>query len=473
VAANDATWKSPIDKIQQAWQIPNIRTRLIFVLSMFGIYVLGLHTPAPYVNSEAIEQIASTGALSLMDIISGGAFKRLSILALGIIPYINASIIMQLLGIAVPAVQKLQKEGDSGRKVLSFYTRIGTVGLAIFQAAGIAYMLLRMGGIDTSVGFGSLNVIPVILVMAAGTSFLMWMGEQLTDKGIGNGVSLIIFAGIMIGLPSNIVNIFETAMLNSESGMGAFTLLRIILIIAVFLAIIIFITYFHQAIRNIPVQHAKRVVAGRTYGGNNSFLPLKLITAGVIPIIFASSVVLLPPTIATFYRQANFASVDEALVPTWVKFCEMLQPGYNGHFWDVMVGSAVIPFGAIFGGLLYFLLVVFFTYFYTAVVYNVQDIADNLKKQGSFVPGLRPGKQTEDYIDMVLTRITFAGALFLGVVALLPYIIPVLVQDATGYNVSTALWGGTSLLIVVGVAIDTMKQLEALLVTRHYDGFIK
>ena len=473
MAANDATWKSPIDKIQQAWQIPNIRTRLIFVLSMFGIYVLGLHTPAPYVNSAAIEQIASTGALGLMDIISGGAFKRLSILALGIIPYINASIIMQLLGIAVPAVQKLQKEGDSGRKVLSFYTRIGTVGLAIFQAAGIAYMLLRMGGINTNVGFGALNIIPVILVMAAGTSFLMWMGEQLTDKGIGNGVSLIIFAGIMIGLPSNIVNIIRQAALNSDAGMGAFTLLRIVLIIAVFLAIIVFITYFHQAIRNIPVQHAKRVVAGRTYGGNNSFLPLKLITAGVIPIIFASSVVLLPPTIATFYRQANFVGVDEALVPTWVKFCEMLQPGYHGHFWDVMIGSSTIPFGAIFGGVLYFLLVVFFTYFYTAVVYNVQDIADNLKKQGSFVPGLRPGKQTEDYIDMVLTRITFAGAIFLGVVALLPYIIPVLVQDATGYNVSTALWGGTSLLIVVGVAIDTMKQLEALLVTRHYDGFIK
>jgi len=468
VAATDATWRSPIEKIQQAWQVPSIRSRLLFVLGMFLVYVFGLHIPAPFVNPEAIKSIASQGALGLFDIISGGAFKRLSILALGIIPYINASIIMQLLGIAVPSVQRLQKEGDSGRKVLSTYTRIGTVFLALLQATGIGFFLLANNGVYTNHGFGNLNIIPLVIAMAAGTSFLMWMGEQLTDKGIGNGVSLIIFAGIMIGLPTNIIQTFKLASVSGEV-LSGFAILKMILILIVFIAIVVFITYVHQAIRNIPVQHAKRVVAGRTYGGSNSFLPLKLITAGVIPIIFASSVVMLPPTISMFVLH-NYP--DPSLAPNWIRFCEIFSPGYNGTFWQVTLGGVDVPFGAIFGGVVYFLLVVFFTYFYTAVVYNVQDIADNLKKQGSFIPGLRPGKQTEDYIDIVLTRITFAGAIFLGIVALLPYIIPVILGN-TGYNVSGALWGGTSLLIVVGVALDTMKQLEALLVTRHYDGFIK
>ncbi len=384
--------------------------------------------------------------------------RRLSILALGIVPYINASIIMQLLGIAVPEIQRLQKEGDTGRKVISMYTRIGTVVLAFLQGAGFSIFLYQQpGAVDKTYGY--LSLVPLIIVMAAGTSFLMWMGEQLTDKGIGNGISLIIFAGILIRLPNTFGSIAQLAFTTSQNNIIK-ALLHIGGIVLIFVAIVVFITYVHQATRQIPIQHAKRVVGNRVFSTANTYLPLKVATAGVIPIIFAISVVMLPATISQFIKSHNMM-IKNGHTPHWVDWLGFLSPGQH---W--------------LGAVIYFLLVIFFTYFYTAVIYNVQDISDNLKKHGSFVPGLRPGKQTEKYIDFVLTRITFAGAIFLGIVALLPYIIPVIwhvagaSQQAKEANMFP-LWGGTSLLIVVGVALETMKQIEAHLVMRRYEGFIK
>jgi preprotein translocase subunit SecY len=470
VPAHEASWKDSLANLTRATHIPELRNRLLFVAGMFALFVLGLHVPAPFVNPAAIEKLASNGVLGFIDIMSGGAFKRLSILALGIVPYINASIIMQLLGIAVPSIQRMQKEGETGRKILSSYTRWGTVFLALLQGIGLGVLLLNQpDAVDTST-LGVFAVVPLIMVMAAGTSFLMWVGEQLTDRGIGNGISLIIFAGIIIRLPSTFKQIFDLAIAQSGAN-AAFGIMRILVIVLIFVLIVVFITFVHQATRQIPIQHAKRVVGNRVFNSANTYLPLKVVTAGVIPIIFAISLVMLPATIAQFLAPKFPNS-------TALEVMRMLSPGYSGTLlsWGpIPLGSTTItiPFGAVLGGLLYFLLVVFFTYFYTAVVYNVQDIADNLKKHGSFVPGLRPGKQTEHYIDQVLTRITFAGALFLGVVALLPYIIPAILGGNNGGANYFPLWGGTSLLIVVGVALESMKQLEAHLVMRHYEGFIK
>ena len=332
--------------------------------------------------------------------------------------------------------------------MISGYTRWGTVVLAVLQASGLAVFLYNYGAVDKSLGF--ITVVPMVIVMAAGTSFLMWMGEQLTDRGIGNGVSLIIFAGILIRLPVTFKKILDLAWAQADKNLLQ-ALFSVAVIIAIFLAIIVFITWVHQATRQIPIQHAKRVVGNRVFSSANTYLPPKIATAGVIPIIFAISVVMLPATVAQMLEKTGRYHGAH-----WIEILRMLSPGYH---W--------------IGGVVYFLLVVFFTYFYTAVVYNVQDITDNLKKHGSFVPGLRPGKQTERYIDHVLTRITFAGAIFLGVVALLPYIIPVVLQSTATGAQFFPLWGGTSLLIVVGVALETMKQIEAHLVMRRYEGFIK
>ncbi len=451
MAGREGNWRESISRLGQALQVPDLRRRLSFVGFMFALYVLGLHIPAPFVKPEAIQDLLGSGALGFIDILSGGAFKRLSILALGIVPYINASIIMQLLGIAVPAIQRMQKEGESGRKKLSSWTRYGTVALALVQATGLAILLNSRNAVDTS-SAGLFALLPLIIVMTAGTSFLMWVGEQITDKGIGNGVSLVIFAGIMISFPSTFGEIIKLLRAQYE-GQVAITVLLIVLLVAIFMAIVVFITYVHMAVRKLPIQHAKRVVGNRVFSSAGTYLPLKVVTAGVIPIIFAISVVMLPATIAQFLQ----GRIDQANPEWWWVALNMISPGQH---W--------------IGALLYFLLVVFFTYFYTAVVYNVQDISDNLKKHGSFIPGLRPGKQTEQYIDKVLTRITFAGAIFLGVVALLPYMIPVLLPSGTSQAAQLfPLWGGTSLLIVVGVALETMKQIEAHLVMRHYEGFIK
>lgn len=471
---HEANWKDSLSRLASALQVPELRKRLTFIAGMLVLFVAGLHIPATFVNVDKMQELANNGFFGFLDIMSGGAFKRVSILALGIVPYINASIIMQLLGIAVPSIQRMQKEGETGRKTLSAYTRYGTVLLAILQAVGFGIFLKQQGALDETLGWFSL--IPLIIVLAAGTSFLMWMGEQLTDRGIGNGVSLIIFAGILIRLPSTFGEIFKLAIANSQGNL-ALAFVDISVIVLIFVAIVVFITWVHQATRQIPIQHAKRVVGNRVFSSANTYLPLKVATAGVIPIIFAISLVMLPTTAAQLLtdKWTGTFSMGGHTIP-FLDLLKVLSPGYHGDLlkWSFSLAGAEhsINFGAFVGGLLYFLLVVFFTYFYTAIVYNVQDISDNLKKHGSFVPGLRPGKQTEKYIDQVLTRITFAGAIFLGIVALLPYTIPALLPSGANANIFP-LWGGTSLLIVVGVALETMKQIEAHLVMRHYEGFIK
>jgi preprotein translocase subunit SecY len=457
VASQDIHWQESLARLADVFKVPELKNRIFFVAGMFALFVIGLHIPAPFVNPDKISSLFNSGSIwSFIDMMSGGAFKRLSILALGIVPYINSSILMQLLGIAVPQIQKMQKEGEDGRKKISSYTRIGTVILAFLQAGGLSWYMYKSGVLETQ-ALGVYTIIPLMVVMVAGTSFLMWVGEQLTDKGIGNGISLIIFAGIMIRLVPTIYQVFQSAIDNSSDNV-LFAILKVGLLLAVFLGIIVFITFVHQAVRQIPIQHARKVVGVRSVGGGNSYLPLKVVTAGVIPIIFAISVVTLPASIAQMMLQ-NSGNTNPSL---FIQFMLNLSPGQSWY-----------------GCLIYFLLVVFFTYFYTAVVYNVADIADNLKKNGSFILGIRPGRETEKYIDKVLTRITFVGAMFLGLVAILPYVIPFISQIGSGgvtdssASMLAPLMGGTSLLIVVGVALDTMKQMEAHLVMRHYEGFIK
>ena len=424
-----------------AFKLPDLRRRILFVLGMFAVFVVGLHIPVSAIDAKAMENLASKGVLNLFDVFSGGAFRRFSIFAMSITPYINASIIFQLLGIAVPRIAEIAKEGETGRRKLSQWTRYLTVALAMVQAGGLC-MVLAGAGVVEARGF---QLVPVILTLTAGTAFLMWMGEQITDKGIGNGVSLVIFAGIMVRIPVE-VGATWTGAINHLPGFGP---VNIGLLLAIWVGTIAAIIYMQQGQRRIPIQHAKRVVGNRVYGGTSTHLPIRVNTAGVIPIIFAISVALFPATLA------QFASQMPALSAVWKErmtyLAGFMNPGQ----------SAVASAG-------YFLLVVFFTYFYTAVTFNVPDVADNLKKGGAFIPGIRPGRPTATYLDRVLTRITLAGAIFLGIIALMSYYVP----SITGVT-SFSIVGGTSLLILVGVALETMQQIEAHLVMRQYEGFIR
>jgi preprotein translocase subunit SecY len=422
-----------------AFKLPDLRRRILFVFAMFAVFVAGIHIPIPYVSREAMDNLFARGGnlLGLFDVFSGGAFRKFSILAMGIIPYINASIIFQLLGIASPRIQQLAREGESGRRKISQYTRYLTIALAMVQGGGACMALRGMGVIKVP---SVLSLVPMVLTLTAGTAFLMWLGELITDKGIGNGVSLIIFAGIMARIPYDVSKTWEglVAGVNRPANVA--------LLAVIFVATVLAIVYMQQGQRKIPIQHAKRVVGTRMYSGGSTYLPLRVNTAGVIPIIFAISISIFPGTIAQFIQPASerWLEVRDAVI-------RFFSPGAS--FW----GSAI-----------YFLLVIFFTYFYTAVTFNVEEAADNLKKSGGYVPGIRPGKPTRDYLDRVLVRLTLAGALFLGVIALMQYY----VGDITKVTTYT-LVGGTSLLIVVGVALETMQQIEAHLVMRHYEGFIR
>jgi len=435
----------PLSNMAAAFRIPDLRKRILFVLAMFGVFVVGLHIPIPHVNRRAMEGVMSGGGqlLNLFDVFSGGAFRRFSILALSITPYINASIIFQLLGVAVPSIARLAREGESGRKKISQWTRYLTVALAVLQAAGICWVLRRSQP-EPVIEVGGLALVPILITLTAGTCFLMWMGEQITDKGIGNGVSLVIFCGILVRLPMDI----QTTYIGVRDGVFGF--FNVFLLFAIWVATIALIVFIQQGSRKIPIQHARRVVGNRLYGGSSTNLPIRVNTAGVIPIIFAITIALFPSQILQFLGPALKESA-----PIWaerlVQLERALLPGNNGYY------SAF-----------YFLLVVFFTYFYTAVTFNVADVADNLKKAGGYVPGIRPGKPTEQFLDRVLTRVTLAGAIFLGVVALLQYY----VNEITGVT-SFSIVGGTSLLILVGVALETMQQIEAHLIMRQYEGFIK
>jgi preprotein translocase subunit SecY len=409
-------------------KITELRQKVVFTLAMFLVFRAGTHIPVPGVDVSVIEQMFTSGNLfGLLDLFSGGALSKFSIFAMSITPYINASIIMQLITIVVPTFEQWSKEGEEGRKKLTQITRYGTVLLGFIQAIGMAIGLKA-----AIINPGIASTLLIALTLTAGTTFLMWLGEQITEKGIGNGISLIIFAGIVSRLPDGIYMLYQylTA--------GTINLFNVLLFAIIALAMIVLVVAISQGQRRIPVQYAKRVVGRKTYGGHSTHIPLKVNQAGVIPIIFASSVLMFPVTIAQF--------VD---IP-WVKTVA-------GYFaWGTPIQTT-----------LYALLIIFFTYFYTAVTLNISDMAENMKKYGGFIPGLRPGKPTADYLDRVMTRITLAGSIFLAGIAILPNFIAA-VTNIPGLN-----FGGTALLIVVGVALDTMKQIEAIVLMRHYQGFMK
>lgn len=417
-----------LETLRAAFKVEDLRKKLIFTLLMLLVFRIGAHIPVPGINRTVIEQLIGTGQLlGFFDMVSGGAFSNFSVFAMSITPYINASIIMQLLTIVIPALERLAKEGEEGRKKIAQYTRYGTVVLGFIQAIGLSFGL-RNAVIDPS--FASILVIAVTLT--AGTAFLMWLGEMITENGIGNGISLIIFAGIVSRLPVGIYTMFEYV----RTGTTNIFVVLVMLILAI--VVIAGVVAIQEGQRRIPVQYAKRVVGRRVYGGQSTHIPLKVNQAGVIPVIFAMSILMFPPTLASWFPNNSFAQ--------WI--------------------TNVFNFTSIPYMILYAALIVFFTYFYTAVTFNPGDIAENMKKNGGFIPGLRPGKPTAEHIEKVANRITLAGALFLAGIAVLPSIL----IAATAIPIY---FGGTALLIVVGVALETMKQMEAQLLMRHYQGFLK
>lgn len=426
-----------IGGFQTIGKIPELKRRILMTFALLAVYRIGVHVPTPGINAEALQAFfnAAQGTLlGLFDMFSGGALSNLSVFALGIMPYISASIILQLLTVVIPYLDRLNKEGEAGRKKITQYTRYGTVVLSLIQGFGIAVGLEGMSGpggemVVLSPGWGFRLM--TVITLTAGTAFIMWLGEQITERGIGNGISLIIFAGIVARMPAAIIN---TLRMWTADTISTFMILIIAVMMVVVVAVII---YVERGQRKIPVQYAKRVVGRKMYGGQSTHLPLKVNTAGVIPPIFASSIIMFPATIANFIQ-----------IP-----------------WMQTVADAVAP-GKLIYSLVYVGFIIFFCYFYTAVVFNPVDAAENMKKYGGFIPGIRPGKRTADYIDRVLSRITFGGAIYVSAVCVLP---TVLIQK---FRVPFY-FGGTALLIVVGVAIDTVAQIESHMMTRHYEGFIK
>jgi preprotein translocase subunit SecY len=410
------------------FKITELRRKILFTLAMFALFRLGTHIPVPGVNAAMIERLFNNGNLfGLLDLFSGGALSKFSVFAMSITPYINASIILQLLKVVIPTLDEWSKEGEEGFKKTNKVTRYCTVGLAAIQAIGMAYGLREA---INNPGFFSILLITVTLT--AGTILLMWIGEEITQFGIGNGISLIIFAGIVSRLPDALTILYKYLQAGSVSVLSVF------LFVVIAILMIAFVVAITQGIRKVPVQYAKRVVGRKMYGGHSSYIPLRVNQAGVIPIIFASSLLMFPATIAQFVNVG------------WIKTL-------SGWFaWGSPVQTT-----------LYVILILFFTYFYTAVTLDIKQMSDNIKKMGGFIPGLRPGKPTTDYLDRIMSRITLSGAIFLALIALMPHAIAAI----TG--IQGIYFGGTALLIVVGVALDTMKQLESLVLMRHYQGFMK
>ncbi len=424
-----------IRTVAKAWNIPDIRKKIVFTLVMLLIFRIGAQIPVPGIDRVVLEQTfnSETGLFALFNLFSGGAFSQFTIFALSITPYITASIILQLLTIAIPSLERLAREGEEGRKKIAQYTRYMTVVLAIIQAIGVSIGLFRQALISTD--FFSVAVI--VLVLTAGTAFLMWLGEQINEHGIGNGISLIIFAGIVSRLPSAIQEIW------TKIGDGSMSIVTVILFAIFCVLVIVGIIYIQQGQRRIPVQYAKRVVGRKMYGGQATHIPLKVNQAGVIPVIFAMSFLQFPLTI-TYFMDAESGAA--AFIEKW------LSPMGSPGVWVYAAFNVM--------------LIVFFTYFYTSVTFNPLEVAHNMKANGGFIPGIRPGRATVEYLNKVMTRITFVGAIFLAAVAILP----TLVSELGGLNFH---FGGTSLLIAVGVALDTMKQLEQQMVMRNYSGFLK
>jgi len=434
-----------LSSFQNIFKIPELRKRVIFTLLLLIVERVGTHIPVPGINSQALiaymQQSGGRGLFDLYDLFAGGAFSRATIFALGIMPYISSSIILQLLGAVMPYFQRLQKEGEEGRKKITQYTRYGTVLIAAMQAYGVSIFLKSIQPLDNGqvvvspdAGFGF--ILLTMLTLTAGTVLIMWLGEQITERGIGNGVSLIIFIGIIARLPDAFLDEARQVMSGNRE---ILTELALLAIMAGIIAMVVLLT---QGMRKIPVQYAKRVVGRKVYGGQSTHIPLRVNTAGVMPIIFAQSILFIPQTVATFFPNSEFM---------------MRIAGYFDYT------SVVYWF-------FYAIMIIFFTYFYTAIAFNPIDVAENMKKYGGFIPGVRPGKKTSEFIDNILTKITLPGSIFLAFIAIIPYFIVKFVN--VSYNFAS-FFGGTSLLIVVGVALDLLQQLESHLLMRHYDGFMK
>jgi preprotein translocase subunit SecY len=449
-----------IQALQNIWNVPELKKRILYMLGLLAVYRIGAHVPIPFIDPAALEQWFSqnsAGVLGFLDLFSGGSLRRLTVFALGIMPYITASIILQLLTVVWPYLEKLSKEGELGRKKITTYTRYLTVILSAVQSATMAMAFQRTAGVVTHPGIGF--ILMTMITLTAGTAFIMWLGEQITERGIGNGMSLIIFAGIVVRLPSAIYEIYL------KVANGDWSPLVVILVVAVVVGIVAFVVLVERGQRRITVQYAKRVVGRRVLGGQSTHLPLKVNTSGVIPVIFASSVLAFPQTIGTMWPGSRFS--------LWVQ--DNLANGdplYN---------------------LLYLGGIIFFSYFYTSIIFNPNEIADNMRKYGGFIPGIRPGKRTAEYVNDILTRITLVGGLYLAFVALIPELmytgfhvqeipwigprldpyLPAFLTQGLGLQVLGGIFGGTSLLILVGVAMDTVQMVESQLIMRHYDGFLK
>ncbi len=454
-----------IDSVKNLFAIAELRKRVLFTLAILIVYRIGGHIPTPGINTTALAQLVEQARgtmFGLYNMFSGNNLSRMTIFALGIMPYISASIILQLLTVVWPYLERISKEGELGRRKITQYTRYGTILLSVVQSAGIAIWLERStqiaGGLPLVYSPGWGFRLMTILTLTTGSVLIMWLGEQITERGIGNGMSLIIYAGIVVGLPSAVITTFD------QLRTGQMGLIRLILLIIVMVFVIAAIIFVERGSRRITVQYAKRVVGRRMYGGASTHIPLKVNTGGVIPVIFASSILAFPATIAQMFANDPthwMARVTDQLT--------MGMPLYN---------------------LLYISLIIFFAYFYTAIIFNPDDVAENMRKYGGFVPGIRPGKRTAEYIDTILTRITLAGAVYLALIAILPDFL------ITGFRVApipfigdwldaalprfitegmgvTFYFGGTTLLIIVGVAMDTIQQVESQLIMRHYDGFMK
>ena len=418
-----------LQTLRSAMRVSDLRKRVLFTLWMFLIFRVGTHIPVPGIDSTKIEQLFQSGSLlGLLDIFSGGAFKAFSVFAMSITPYINSSIIVSLLTVVIPAWERLQKEGVDGRKKLTQYTRYGTVLLAVIQAFGMSWGL-QSAIISPTVWSVSL----IALTLTAGTAFLMWMGELITEKGIGNGISLIIFAGIVSRLPKGAASIW------TYLSAGSINILNVAILAVLALIVIAAVIWMQEGQRRVPVQYAKRVKGRKYYGGQSTHMPIRVNTAGVIPVIFSTSLLAIPMTLAQFVKAPWAQSIGEIF-------------GYSGALY-IAVNA---------------LLIVFFTFFYTAIQFNPVNVANDLKKWGGFVPGIRPGRPTAEYFQKVLVRVTLLGAIFLAFIAA---VLPWVVQRVTG--VGSVYFGGTALLIVVSVALETMKQIEVHLVMRHYQGFLK
>ncbi len=426
--------------LQNLQNLPELKKRIFYSLALLFVYRVGVFVPTPGIDPIALSQFFENlqktqgqGIVGMLAMFTGGALERLSVFALGIMPYISASIIIQLMTVVSPHLERLSKEGEQGRKKITQYTRYGTIGLSIVQGFGIAAGLESMKspvGAPIVLDPGWSFKIITVITLTAGTAFIMWLGEQITEKGIGNGISLIIFAGIVASMPSAMVNSY------SFLSSGAMDIFPFILLLVIMVGVIALIIYVEQAQRRIPVQYAKRVVGRKVLGGQSSHLPLKINTAGVIPPIFASSIIMFPATLSSFIDMPIMNTISSYLMPSTYT--------YN---------------------IIYISFIVFFCFFYTAIQFNPEDIADNMKKNGGYIPGIRPGKRTSEYIDKVLTRITVGGAIYVSAVCVLPQVL------VAKFNVPFY-FGGTALLIVVGVAIDTVAQIESHMMARNYEGFM-